>query len=165
MEIRKKMTDRTCVYVDPHTIERFWSYVKKASKCWLWMGGCSGKGYGYFRAGEKLLSAHRFSWMIEHGEIPEGLKILHHCDNPPCVNPACLFLGTTKDNDIDMRSKGRQPDLRGERNGNARFTEREVLRIRELAFNGLDTAEVAEYLDLNWMTVYKIITRRRWSHI
>lgn len=90
--------------------ERFSSkYVVTTSGCWEWRGSKDSDGYGHLenwdlRRPEK---AHRVSWRIHFGEIPEGIKVLHKCDNPPCVNPDHLFLGTTKDNSRDMVSKKR----------------------------------------------------------
>lgn len=98
------------------TVVRFWSKVHKTSSphgCWEWTASCFEKrgGYGQFStvsfSGRKRYSAHRFSWLIEHGSIPKGLCVLHRCDNPKCVNPMHLFLGTDMDNVRDMRAKRR----------------------------------------------------------
>jgi hypothetical protein len=100
------------IYKD--ALDRFISKVKKKpSGCWEWQGTMKKNGYGIFqdrtREGSgKQLQAHRFSFEIFHGEIPPGLLVCHHCDNPKCVNPEHLFLGTHKDNTQDMIRKGRQ---------------------------------------------------------
>lgn len=83
--------------------ERFWARVDKSGCCWVWTGSCNNKGYGRFD-GEY---AHRFSWRLLSGPIPDGLNVLHRCDNPPCVRPDHLFLGTVSDNARDMWAKGR----------------------------------------------------------
>jgi hypothetical protein len=88
--------------------ERFWQYVVETEGCWLWTGTINKAGYGQItpRKGHKAL-AHRLSWMMLRGDIPPGMCVLHHCDNPPCVNPEHLFIGTAKDNMQDMYRKGR----------------------------------------------------------
>lgn len=99
-----------------HWQERFWERVKKGDGCWLWDTARDKDGYGRFPIGASGENkAHRVSWRIHHGEVPEGLCVLHKCDNPPCVNPKHLFLGTLKDNAVDCASKERT--ARGKRNG------------------------------------------------
>jgi hypothetical protein len=90
--------------------ERFWPKVKLGRGCWLWQGCTDPKGYGYIGTGGhsgKVLSAHRASYMMEHGSIPDGMFVLHSCDTPSCVRPSHLFLGTARDNTHDMMRKGR----------------------------------------------------------
>lgn len=105
----------------PRDVVRFWKYVERAGddECWLWKASRRNFGYGQlgiYRDGRQfVVLASRFSWALHHGEIPDGLQVLHKCDNPPCVNPNHLFLGTTQDNTNDARWKGRlyttAPDL------------------------------------------------------
>jgi HNH endonuclease len=88
--------------------ERFWTNVDKSGECWTWSGDRDAKGYGtVYIASRKKDRCHRVSWRLTFGEIPEGLFVCHKCDNPPCCRPGHLFLGTPKDNAIDMAEKGR----------------------------------------------------------
>lgn len=93
--------------------DRFWEKVDKTENCWLWSASVNNQGYGEIHLGERNdhCYAHRFSWMINKGPIPKGLFVLHRCDNPRCVNPNHLFLGTQKDNLHDAMAKGRMPIL------------------------------------------------------
>jgi hypothetical protein len=92
-------------------VERFWIKVDTGGICWEWLGGKNPKGYGHLNReinGRNLpIRAHRFSWMIHYGEIPEGMCVCHKCDNPGCVRPEHLFLGTISDNGKDAWRKGR----------------------------------------------------------
>ena len=90
-------------------MDRFWKYTAKADpdQCWLWTGYKSGSGYGSLKIDGKQRSAHRLSWELAHGPVPDGLSVLHRCDNPICVNPGHLWLGTPRQNMEDMAAKGR----------------------------------------------------------
>lgn len=91
--------------------DRFWSKVDKSAGpqgCWVWTGSIATNGYGLFTVNDRTRRAHRVSFRLFHGyESP--LLVCHHCDNPPCVNPAHLFEGTKSDNGLDMSAKGRSP--------------------------------------------------------
>jgi hypothetical protein len=92
--------------------QRFWGNVQKSvdpGGCWWWIGGVKDDGYGTLKVNGPEVGAHRFSWEIHGGSIPEGKWVLHHCDNPRCVNPDHLFLGTHQDNMRDRSVRGRHP--------------------------------------------------------
>ena len=97
----------------PPVSERFWAKVQKTPACWVWTASTSRNGYGKFRLPEgPLTSAHRISWEWAYGPVPEGMCVLHRCDNPPCVRPEHLFLGTIADNNHDCVTKGRHSSSR-----------------------------------------------------
>jgi hypothetical protein len=113
--------------------EFFWGKVKKGERCWSWLRGCYSAGYGQFKAGGKGYAAHRLSYEISVGPIPEGMCVLHKCDNPPCVNPDHLFLGTQKENMQDCVNKKRHfsTQTKGSRHPNGKLTDDEVREIRK----------------------------------
>jgi hypothetical protein len=113
-------------------IQSFWSKVNKTLSCWIWTAGLSAGRYGSFFDGRKYVKAHRFSYELNCGKIPKGMYICHHCDNPRCVNPDHLFLGTQTDNMRDMVNKGRTAKQFGEHNGNAKLSWKKVRKIRTL---------------------------------
>lgn len=106
--------------------DRFLTKVCKsdfsAAECWVWTAACDRYGYGQFAVAGRRLGAHRVSYVLHFGEIPAGLWVLHRCDNPRCVNPGHLFLGTAKDNTRDAMQKGRLPQIELIRRGSPRPT-------------------------------------------
>ena len=113
--------------------ERFYKFIEQTPDCWLWQGSKDKNGYGYFKD-KKTYKAHRYSYLLHKGDV--GLyHVLHKCDNPSCVNPDHLFLGTNKDNMIDKVNKQRQSHhsrpMRGHQNPNKTITLKEALYIKE----------------------------------
>jgi len=88
--------------------KRFWAKVEKTDRCWNWTGAIFAKGYGLLGYNGHNFTVHRFSWVIHNGPIPDNKWVLHHCDNPKCVKPEHLYLGTAQDNADDMVARGRQ---------------------------------------------------------
>lgn len=89
---------------------RFWAHVDVSGgkdQCWPWRGPINSSGYGVFKFHADIYLSHRFAWELTNGKIPDGMFVCHHCDNPPCCNPAHLFIGTPKDNAQDAMKKGR----------------------------------------------------------
>jgi len=143
--------------IDPKI--RFWKHVNKTDSCWLWIGGTDKDGYGSFRLNEHV-RAHRFSWEINIGPIPEKLCVLHQCDVKTCINPDHLFLGTRKDNTADAVKKNRL--ARGERCGQAKLTERQVVAIR---LSLLPQIEIAKIYNISRASVCYIKKRVNWKHV
>lgn len=144
-------------------IHRFWNKVEKTPTCWLWTGYRQRDGYGKLTVAGRSVRAPRYSWEITNGPIPDGMQVCHHCDNPPCVRPDHLFLGTGRANAADRNSKNRQ--ALGERNRNARLTEPLVLELRELHRVGHGSAELARRFGLGEDAVRFAVTGRTWRHI
>lgn len=117
----------------------FWTRVRaEASGCWTWQAGRTRQGYGTFSVEQRPYSAHRYAWELVHGPIPDGLYVLHHCDNPPCVRPDHLFLGTHADNMRDMSEKGR-----GRTNERWKITDSDIGRMREMRSRGETCTQIA----------------------
>lgn len=151
--------------------ERFWAKVVRHEEgCWGWNGARHSFGYGQIGAGGSdglPLSAHRVSWEIHFGPVPEGVFVCHHCDNPECCRPDHLFLGTHADNMADMAAKGRggSHDVAGEKNPRARLTASEVLDIRARVSRGETGRRIASDYGVSPSTVSHALTGRNWSHV
>lgn len=145
--------------------QRFWAMVRKSDRCWEWSGCLNNRGYGQFNIGGKAELAHRVSWEIANGSIPDGLNALHRCDNPCCVRPDHLFLGTLSDNSNDMVRKGRRTYPKGVIYAN-KLTETQVLEIR--AFTPLaygDIVKLANKHGVGANTIRDIRSRRTWRNL
>lgn len=175
-------------------VARFWAKSEVRKGCWGWLGTVYGSnGYPRMWTGTKATGAHRFSWEIRFGALPEGLHVLHKCDTPTCTNPEHLFLGTIADNNKDRARKGRScrgdahwqrryperrktggeqwtrkhPELvpRGERNGNSKLDAGKVRAIRELYKDGFSQNQIAKQFKIGQSTISSILLGLTWKHI
>lgn len=146
-------------------VERFNSYVDRSGDCHTWTGTIdTTTGYGVTTVDGKKVAAHRYAWEIANGcKIPHGKKILHSCDNRPCVNPAHLRPGTQIDNSRDCVERGRHPC--GETSARSVLTEKEVREIRHFSENGLTQREIAGLFQVSRYCVRAVIKRETWKHV
>lgn len=152
--------------------ELFWKHVPQRGpeECWEWTAVRLPKGYGQFHVAGKTVLAHRFAYELYFGSIAPGIVVCHRCDNPPCVNPAHLFAGTTSDNQRDKVAKGRAvsngPKIKGEGNGRARLSAEDVVAIRALhAATGESAARIADRYGISPTAARKIVVRETWKHV
>jgi hypothetical protein len=135
--------------------------------CWLWEKSLYPNGYGQINVAGKGMGAHRASWAAFKGAIPKGLMVLHRCDNPCCVNPAHLFLGTHQDNMDDRRRKDREHHPKGELQGGHKLTEAQVREIK--AITGplalAKAQEVGKAFGVSPFHVYRIRSGKKWAHL
>jgi hypothetical protein len=152
------------------TEQRFWEKVDKISSangCWMWKNAIQKwNGYGTFFYNKRSRPAHRFSWEIHHGFIPNGALVLHNCpggDNPACVNPDHLWLGNDAKNIADRDAKSRH--AHGITHGMARLTESNVREIRILRSIGWLRKEIAKKFQVSGQHIADIVNGKRWKHI
>ncbi len=165
------MSRMTSFKLDP--VAYFWSHVRKADGdgCWLWTKSTSRYGYGQqmWTDGKNWI-AHRLAWTLTHGEIPKGLCLCHRCDNPACVRPDHMFIGTQADNLADMRAKGRGFNFpismqRGEGNGRSRLTEADVRDIRRRHAAGESLRSIGKAYNYAYTNISAICRRKSWAHV
>lgn len=134
--------------------------------CWEWNGATNSYGYGVVGVGrrsEGTAKVHRYVWEHFNGQIPDGLHVLHRCDNPPCCNPDHLFLGNDADNVADKISKGRQP--RGSDFSRSNLVDRNIRQMFELQEQGWLQREISEYYGISRRNVGHILSRTKWAHV
>lgn len=139
--------------------------------CWVWPNYCIPNGYGTMRCGvrRRQVYVHRISYLIFNGSIPDGMVVRHSCDNPPCVNPAHLLVGTTRDNIHDCIDRGRKtapPHRRGADHNHAKLSEADVLEIRRLYATGKwRQVDLAAKYKVRQTNISQIVRRDSWRHI
>lgn len=162
-----EQTRKSRLYVKGHNRRediavRLWRNVEKTETCWIWVGASRSKA-GYGRVSERANGnkrtkmAHRVSWELSFGKIPDGLLVCHKCDNPSCVRPSHLFIGTYKDNVADMQANGRGG------NGNSKLTKEEVVEIRTLISHGEKQKSIAKKYNVCRETVQNIKYGKSWK--
>ncbi len=159
--------------------QRFWRKVRVGapSECWEWQGFRHAKsGYGRWHPSKRgpCVSTHREAWRLTYGEIPEGLCVLHRCDNRPCCNPSHLWLGTKAENNADMRVKGRarngaqsgrmRPTV-GECSPHAKLTDAAVREIRALQARGFGYRRLSRQFGVGHSVMKRVLNGQDWSHV
>jgi hypothetical protein len=147
--------------------ERLVFYTDRRGKhdCWPWRCGRDKDGYGAISVNGHHRRAHVIAWELASGQVcPKGMCVMHSCDNPPCVNPAHLRLGTNGENVADMVAKGRAFRQRGSKHGNSKLTEEQVKWIRRLYKRGSTTREIAEIFSVTQSNIWYIVLRKTWTH-
>lgn len=149
--------------------ERFWKMVQKTEGCWIWSGSRHEDGYGLMRSEKGLTTvASRLSYLIHFGNFDKKLYVLHRCDNPSCVRPDHLFLGTQRDNVHDMWAKGRA-NVKGAGPGSLhhrhKLNEVQVIEIRKRFSEGESRSSLAEKFNVSTSSICLMVNRKTWRHI
>lgn len=144
---------------------RFRKFIPDSSpdECWEWQSTRNNSGYGKFWLNGRTRLAHRVSYELHKGEIPAGLAVRHTCDNPPCVNPAHLLVGTGKDNARDALERNRY--RRGATNGRAKLTEQQVRDIKQCWILGETQVALARRFGVSRSAVQYLLSGRNWAHV
>lgn len=145
------------------------SFPEPNTGCWLWVGKTTADGYGQLHPGDNefgLSSAHRYSYTIHHGHISANLQVLHKCDQPCCINPDHLFLGTQQENIADMDRKGRRKVGMGVRHSRAKIDDDIALSIKAMYRTGLyKQTDLANRFNISRSVVSKIVNGNGWKHV
>lgn len=145
----------------------FWARVvaNGPGVCWEWSGHRVTQGYGRLRINGHRWMAHRYAWTVMNGDIPAGQEVCHRCDNPPCCNPAHLFLGTHAENMADMAGKGRARPPVGTDHSNSKITPAIVRDIRDLRQQGWTLARIGRQFNIHLSNVSLIANGKAWGHV
>ena len=167
--------------INQKDIERFITKIPVTdndSICWEWSINPNTKkarkhaDYGVFTLKQNNIVPSRMMWMLTYGEIPDGMLICHKCDNPPCINPFHLFIGSYADNTKDMVMKGRKstivyPDRlpRGINHKNAKLNDVDILQIRTMSSKGVSYKDIKAQFNIGKSNISSIINRKTWTHL
>lgn len=147
--------------INQDVLDTFEAHVEKATNgCWNWVGD-SVVGYGRIMIQTKRVLAHRLSWRIFRGEVPVELDLCHHCDNPACVNPDHLFLGTAEDNVRDAAKKNRLQY--GVRKANAKLNAQKVIQILQLGKRGEPHCDIAKQMGVDASVITNVLNGKAWT--
>ena len=150
-------------------IDKFDERANRGDGCWEWSGTrlqTEGQDYGLLYVDGKPWRAHRLSYLLHNGDLPDGALICHHCDNPPCVNPAHLYAGTYASNALDREQRLRRRIPRGESSATSVLTAEQVVEIRQLCSSrALMQREIATAFGISRAMVSMIHNRHSWTHI
>ena len=160
---------RSLTQVDPYRLpgiaRRFWLKVVRREGCWEWLGGQFRDGYGIITIQQQPWAAHRVSYELAKGPIPDGMRVCHSCDHPGCVNPEHLWLGTDADNHADRKRKDRSFRPFGEKNAQAKLTGKEVAAIKRELADGARGSDLARKYWVSPQTICDIKKGRIWAQI
>ena len=146
--------------------DRLYSRVSFNGECWDFTGPLNRSGYGVIGDNGKYYYTHRVSWEISNNKkIPKGMIVLHSCDNPSCINPAHLSLGTHQDNADDMCKKGRSHKPKGEKNNNSKLKNEDVVDICKLLNNSVKKSDIAKKYSVSDSVIRNIEIGKVWAHI
>ena len=159
---------KAIVPADAGDVAWFWARVDKSGgpdACWEWRAARQRTGYGAVWFGRRVVQVHRVAWTLTNGPIPEGKLICHRCDNPPCANPAHLFLGMDDDNVRDKEQKGRANHAHSDARPSAKLTSDDVREIRRMLAGGLLQQDIADRYGVDASQVSRIGSGHLWRHV
>ena len=161
-----KTRDRDIVFGNLKLQDWFCTKTLRNGDCLEWHGSRHRDGYGTVWVDGKSHKAHRIAWRLWRGEIPDGMVVMHTCDNPPCVDIHHLRVGTQADNMRDRDAKGRHVSVKGESVNNAKLTEADVREIRRLYATGnYHQIDIAEIFLITQAAINHIVNRKNWRHV